>query len=424
MKQVLTLLFFLLLTPLAHSQIAIDTNICDDVKSVYFSRSDSELEVPMLRKSDIGEPSEQLMLRFDILSPQPDQLRYRFRHCNYQWQPDDLEPGEFFSGPAEGNINNYQSSFTTLRSYTNYYQLLPDSYSYFLASGNYVIEVFPAENPDSVLFTRRFYVYEEQVDIDAAVLKPGGAFGNIYNDQEVNVGITPRRGSFLNLQAVYYRVIVQQNRRTDLSRELAFSGYSGNTIRYDWQAANVFPAGNHFRYFDLSNLWAAMYHVQKIDQWGGEIFAFLQPEENRSRKVYTQFNSLNGGMKTNIRERDNPHIEADYAWVNFSLPLDRPFLDGSVHIVGELTQWSFGDNSRMEWNAKYKAYTKRMLLKQGYYSYQLIFLPTGAKEGLTATLEGDHYAMTNAYTVYVYYRAPGARFDRLVGMRRTTSIQR
>ena len=423
MKRILTLLLILPYYYLVYSQIAIDTNICADVKSVYLSRSDNELEAPMLRMSDAGDPVEQLLLRFDILSPQPDQLRYRFRHCNYQWQPDDIEPGEFFSGPAEGNINNYLSSFTTLRLYTNYYQLLPEPYSYFLVSGNYVLEVFIADNPDSILFTRRFCVYEEQVDIETAVLKPGGAFGNIYRDQEVNIGITPQRGSFLNMQADYYRVVVQQNRRTDLQRELTFSGYSGNTIRYDWQAANVFPGGNHFRYFDLSNLWAAMYHVQKIDQWGGEIFAFLQPEDNRSRKVYTQYNSLNGGMKTNIRERDNPNIEADYVWVNFSLPLDRPFLDGSVHIVGELTQWSLGDNSRMEWNAKYKAYTKRMLLKQGYYSYQLIFLPTDEKEGLTATIEGDHYAMTNVYTVYVYYLSPGARYDRLVGLRRTTSVQ-
>ena len=71
----------------------------------------------------------------------------------------------------------------------------------------------------------------------------------------------------------------------------------------------------------------------------------------------------------------------------------------------------------MEWNSKYKAYTKRLLLKQGYYAYQLLFLPAGEKEGLTATLEGDHYAMSNSYTAYVYLRLPGARYDRLVGLK-------
>lgn len=423
MKQTLTIILFLLLTSLVHSQILIDTDYCADVKSVYLSNSVNELDPPFLKISKSGESVEQLLLRFDILSPQSDHLRYRFRHCNTEWHPDDLEPSEYFSGSSDGSINNYQASFTTDKEYTNYYQLIPDPYNYFLASGNYILEVYPYEYPDSILFARRFCVYEEQTDIDATVIKPSGAYGNINRDNEVDVGITPRRGSFLSLQADYYRIVVQQNRRTDLCRELAFSGYSGNTIRYDWQAANVFPGGNHFRYFDLSNLWASMYHVQKIEQWGGETFAFLQPEENRSRKVYTQYNSLNGGMKTNIRDRNNPQIEADYVWVNFSLPLERPFLDGNVHIVGELTQWSLGDNSRMEWNAKYKAYTKRMLLKQGYYSYQLLFLPTGENEALTATLEGDHYATPNVYTVYVYYRSPGARYDRLVGLRRVTNAR-
>jgi hypothetical protein len=422
MKKALTILSLLLSAALAYSQIATDTNICPDIKSVYLSRSDNELEAPFLRLSEFGEGAEQLLLRFDILSPQTDHLRYRLRHCTSDWQPDNLEPGEFLSGAADNNISNFQSSFTTLTGYTNYYQLIPDQYSFFLASGNYLIEVYPAEYPDSILFTRRFCVYEEQVDIDAAVLKPSGAYGNFNRDQEVNVAVTPRRGSFLIQQSDYYRVVVQQNRRTDLQRALTFSGFSGNTLRYDWQAANVFPGGNNFRYFDLSNLQATMYHVQRIEQWGGETFAFLQPDEDRSHKAYTQYNSLNGGMKTNIRDRNNPHIEADYVWVNFSLPLERPFLDGTVHIIGELTQWNLGDDSRMEWNAKYKAYTKRMLIKQGYYSYQLLFLPTGESEALTATLEGDHYVTPNSYTIYVYYHSPGARYDRLVGLLRTTSI--
>ena len=406
------LLAFLLLTNLMSSQIAVDTNCSEEVKTVVLSPN-------RIRMGDGFGEGGTMLLSFDILSPQPDNLRYRIRHWDADWRSDGLEAGEFISGPTDGTIEDYQSSFTTLRDYIHYWQTLPGNYCYFTASGNYTVEVYPAEAPDSVLFVRRFYVYEDLVDIDAVAGKPSGAYGNINRDQQIDVGVTPRGGSFLALQEEYYLVEVQQNRREDSRRRLAFSGFSSGTLRYDWQQGNVFAGGNNYRYFDLSNLWAAMYHVQRIEQWGGETFAFLQPEEDRSRKVYTQYNSLNGGMKVNIRERQNPDIEADYVWVNFSLPLERPFLGGSVHIVGELTQWSLGDGSRMEWNAKYKAYTKRMLLKQGYYSYQLLFLPAGEREALTATLEGDHFAMPNSYTVFVYYRAPGARYDRLVGMNET-----
>ena len=409
-KAFLAILLFLSCT--SFGQVVTDSIRCDEVKSVFLTRSDIEMERPFIRMGDFDEPTEQLMLRFDILWPQPYDLRYRIRHCNADWEVDNLEPGEYINGREEGLIENYQFSFITRVTYVNYYQLIPDAYSSFVASGNYLLEVFPSENPDSILFTRRFCVYENLTSIEATISKPTGAYGNINRDQEVSIGVTPMEGSFLPLQAEYYKVRLQQNRRTDLCRWLPIDGHLGNTMMYRWHAENVFPAGNCFRYFDLSNLWAAMYHVQRIEQMGGENFAFLQPEEDRSSKVYSPYASLNGGMKINIREHNNPQIEADYVWVNFSLPMMRPFLNGNVYIVGELTQWKLDDASRMEWNSQYKAYTKRMLLKQGYYAYQLLFLPIGEKEGLTATLEGDHYETPNNYTVFVYYRAPSDRYDR------------
>ena len=410
MKRILSLVFLLASSTLAFSQIITDSICSAEVKTVVLAPLETRMG------DAFNANGEAFVLSFDILGLQPEHLRYRLRHCDSDWRRDDLEPGEFISGPSEGSIEGYQSSFTTLVDYTHYEQSFPAPYSFFMASGNYIVEVFPQDEPDSVLLVRRFCVYEDLVDIAIEKTKPSGAYGNINRDQEVDVAIAPRSGSFLPLQAEFYKVELQQNRREDMRRRLDFSSYGGTAMRYEWSAKNVFAGGNHFRYFDLSNLRATMYHVQRIEQWGGEIFAFLQPDEDRSRKVYTQYSSLNGGMKVNIRDRQNPDIEADYVWVNFSLPMERPFLDGSVHIVGELTQWNLDDGSRMEWNGKYKAYTKRMLLKQGYYSYQLLLLPAGGAEASTAAIEGDHFVTPNGYTVRVYYRAPGGRYDRLVGI--------
>lgn len=386
-----------------------DSNYCADIKTVVIGPTE-------LRLGDtFDNEGPQTTLSFDILGPQPAHLRYRIRHCNAQWMPDQLDAVEFINGLAEGIIDNYKASFNTRTDYIHYEQVVPGRYNRLTASGNYIVEVFPDDRPDSILLVRRFRVYEEMVDIAVTMGKPSAAYGSFGRDQQVDVTVSPRNGSNLTMQESHYIVELQQNRREDLRRRLDFNGYSGNAMRYEWGTRNVFAGGNHFRYFDLSNLWARMYHVQRIEQWGGEIFAFLQPDEERSRKVYTQYNSLNGGMKVNVRDHPDPDTEADYVWVNFSLPMQRPFLDGSVHIAGELTQWHLDDASRMEWNAEYKAYTKRMLLKQGYYSYQLLFLPTGEREALTSPIEGDHYEMTNNYTVRVYYRAPGSRYDRLVG---------
>lgn len=409
MKPLPILALFLLLSSALFSQTLADANNSDIVKSVLLSPVEAQLN------DDFSSEGPFFTIAFDLLEAQAAHLQYRILHCNARWEPDGLEPGEFLSGLSEGNIDNYQSSFTTLIDYVHYELTFPSAYSRFTASGNYVVQVFPQNEPDSILLTRRFCIYEDLVEIDVEMAKPSGAFGNLWKDQEVDVAVSPRSGSFLPLQESYYIVELQQNRRDDLRRILPFSSYGSSSMLYHWDKSNVFPGGNHFRYFDLSNLRATMYHVQRIEQYGGEVIAFLQPDEDRSRKPYSQYNSLNGGMKVNIRDRQNPDIEADYVWVNFSLPMLRPFLDGSVHIVGELTQWHFDDDSRMEWNSRYKAYTKRMLLKQGYYSYQLLFLPAEGGEALTATLEGDHFATPNAYTVRVYYCPPGARYDRLVG---------
>ena len=112
-------------------------------------------------------------------------------------------------------------------------------------------------------------------------------------------------------------------------------------------------------------------------------------------------------------------LEADYVWVNISLPMDQPLLGGSIHVVGALTDWRLDDGSRMDYNPQFKAYTKRLLLKQGYYAYQLLYLPARSTEAETAQIEGDHHETPNTYSVSVYYRSPADRADRLLAVTAT-----
>ena len=81
------------------------------------------------------------------------------------------------------------------------------------------------------------------------------------------------------------------------------------------------------------------------------------------------------------------------------------------------TDWQLNDASRMEWNPEYRTYTLRLLLKQGYYAYQLLYLPAGSTVGDTGLLEGDHSETPNRYHIYIYCRQPGERYDRLIAVR-------
>ena len=62
-------------------------------------------------------------------------------------------------------------------------------------------------------------------------------------------------------------------------------------------------------------------------------------------------------------------------------------------------------------------YEGTMLLKEGYYNYQYMYIPSGSTEGSLSQIEGSFYQTENEYTVLVYYTQKGSRYDRLVGYR-------
>ncbi len=384
------------------------------------TRDGVELEAPVLT---LGA-GERLLLQFDILADEGENLRYSIAHCDADWRRDGLEPYDFISGFEYGDIENIEFSFTTLRPYVHYYQMLPAKFSQFTHSGNYVLTVTDEEG--DTLLTRRFWVSENNISVSAEVARPYDGMG-IKQRQEVDVKIENSKlkiesFSAPQLRPEWERVLVQQNGRLDNARWLTFSGYDGNSLCYRYRPENVFWGGNTFRYFDACNLRAPMYNVQRIEEYGGEVFALLRPEEDRSKKHYLSETTLNGGMKVNAMDRNNPTLEADYVWVNISLPMAQPWLDKSVYVVGQLTDWKLDSASRMDYVPEFKAYVKRLLLKQGYYAYQLIVESGkwGVESG-TEWLEGDHMETPNIYTIFVYHREPGDRADRLVAVRRVKS---
>ena len=56
-----------------------------------------------------------------------------------------------------------------------------------------------------------------------------------------------------------------------------------------------------------------------------------------------------------------------------------------------------------------------MLLKQGYYNYQILYLSHGDTVGQYQKVEGNHSETPNRYNVFVYYREPGNDYDSFIG---------
>ena len=412
MKSRLLIIVMLLLISPARAAVG-DSAWRADVMSVQLYRSGAELDFPVLT---LGTPGG-LVLEFDVLRAEPENLRWRLLHCDRHWVPDGLEDYDFIAGFAEGSVEEHDFSFTTRRDYVHYRAVVPGAFAEFIHSGNYVVEVSNEED-GGVLLTRRFCVSEQNVKTVAEVTRPYDGI-DLERRQEVDVTLTSRE---LPLDVQWLTVVVQQNGRTDNRHELQHSGYQGDALAFRQRPSNIFYGGNTFRYFDCSNLRAPMYNVLRTEDYGGELFVLLRPDEDRSRKHYLSETTLAGGMKVNAWDRQNPRIEAEYVWVNFSLPMAQPMLEGNVYIVGELTDWRLDSASRMDYNVEHRAYTKRLLLKQGYYAYQLLVSGGTWNESvgrsLTTRLEGDHRETPNRYTVFVYQHSPADRADRLLSVTR------
>ena len=85
-------------------------------------------------------------------------------------------------------------------------------------------------------------------------------------------------------------------------------------------------------------------------------------------------------------------------------------IDKKIFLDGEFT---YGSPIEMHYDVERSIYHTSVLLKQGAYNYQYLDNKDYIKS--TASIEGNYFNTENAYSVFVYYRPSGRRYDMLVG---------
>jgi hypothetical protein len=103
---------------------------------------------------------------------------------------------------------------------------------------------------------------------------------------------------------------------------------------------------------------------------------------------------------------------ADYIECVWTLETGEELFE-EVFVFGGLSDWRLKDEFRLTYDPAYKAYMGSAFLKQGFYDYVYAL---GNMDGSAdeTTLEGDWYESTNDYTIIVYYRPFGTRYDRAI----------
>ncbi|MBI5916436.1 MAG: DUF5103 domain-containing protein [Bacteroidetes bacterium] len=112
---------------------------------------------------------------------------------------------------------------------------------------------------------------------------------------------------------------------------------------------------------------------------------------------------------------DVHNLQSEYADVLFQLYSPSEMYEQDIYIFGGLSDWQLKPEFRMTWNPLINSYVAKVNLKQGYYNYLYAALPRGAEVPDFEETEGNWHETDNNYTVLVYYRPFGGRYDQLIG---------
>lgn len=357
-----------------------------------------------------------LTVRFDEMSHESKAFSYRVIHCNADWTPSDLSSTEYIEGYTHADITSYERSMNTAYLYTHYQFQLPTSDMRFRLSGNYVVLIYPDNRRDEPVAQLCFSVYDPKVGIEATVrpntdLEINGRYQQL--DFTIQLG-----GYYVREPLNEIKVVVRQNNRTDNEvSDIQPTAFSANQLTYTTNRALIFEGGSEFRSFDLSSVYAAGRGVEEITLTNQQFEAWLQTDKLRKGAYEFDFD-VNGRFLIHHQEAFyDANTEADYLPVHFRLAAPQPFFDGLLYLGGGFNFNLTEQSNRMDYNNTNNYYEKTVLLKQGGYNYQYRFVPKGQTRATVSRTEGSYWQTRNEYTIYVYHRPWGERYDQLVGIK-------
>lgn len=353
-----------------------------------------------------------LILKFDELDSDYREFAYTLIHCDAKWQQSDLSPNEYLDGYTEAYIQDYQFSQNTKVPFVHYSIAIPNYDIQIRYSGNYILKVYPEGEPENPIFTKKLYVVDPLCTIGGSVVASSNPESrNTAQEISFKVNISALNSRFPSREITTQ---IQQNGRYDNQiNQLEPLSIQDGILDFDLQKENIFLGLNTFRFFDFSSLTYNSEYVYSINKTGNIDEVELLLAQKRINTPYKNEPTQFGKFYIDTKDYSNSDSEAEYALVHFLLSSENPYPDGDIYLVGGFDLW--GANHKLSYDYTAKIYHTKILLKQGYYSYQYALKRKGENKANVAAIEGSFFQTPNSYFVRVYYRAPGTTFDQLVG---------
>jgi hypothetical protein len=394
-----------------------DAVFSKSIKTVQFYKQGWEFSYPIIDLND----NTPLLFSFDDLANNPKNLNYVIVLCDADWMPSRLSYSEYLDGFYQNPIMDYRASFNTHISYVHYSLQIPNENIKVKLPGNYILLVYE-DNEDNPLIIKRFVAVDQKVDININVKRPTlPRYQNNYQEVDftISYGNFPIENPYQNIKTV----VVKNNQWKFALTDLKPVFVRDNELVYNDAYKNLFLGGNEYRSFDIKSLKYQSANIQSIEPRYDAYYVRLKPDKPRNNISYLSSEDLNGKYLIQNQEGTNADYDAEYVHVLLTFPMEAPLVDGDIYVYGGFSDFNCYDDYKMTYNLERNAYELDMLVKQGYYNYQYVYVPKKSTEVDERYFEGSFYETENNYVVYVYYRPFGSRYDRLIGVTVANSIK-
>jgi hypothetical protein len=384
-----------------------------NIKTVSFVQNKQNV-VPIFQLGDAFE------LQFDDLYGNDASYFYEIVHCDYNWNPSDIQKRDYLQGFDNQRIQESSSSFNCLQIYTHYLLPFPNSATQLKISGNYMLKIFNEDK--EVVFSRKFIVYENLATVPIQI-KRARTVTNLDSKHNLEFTIKSNVINFQNPLKNIKTVLLQNGKFNSAISNIKPQFTIGNDLVYKYDTPTQFWAGNEFLYFDNKEIRVASNTISRVDSQKDIYSSYLFTNEARANSNYYNNQDVNGNFVIRRLFAENSDIEADYAWVYFSLsaPLFRSS-DGSIYVTGMFNNYTLTTENKMEYNPEKAIYEKAILIKQGFTNFEYLAVkPNGSIDSENA-IDGNFFQTENEYIVLVYYKEDTDRFTRIIGKGSASSL--
>lgn len=344
--------------------------------------------------------------------------KYRIVHCDMNWQPStEIVTTDYLQGFNDELVENYQLSRNTEVFYTYYEMYLPNSRTQFAASGNYLLHVYE-NDPDYPVFTKRLIVVETMAKLSIGMI-PASDVSLYPTHQEVFFDVFSDDFLIRNPLIEISAVAVQNGDWTTAIGPVLPNrlGTQQSYAVFDRRGEFTFPGRREFRFFDMRSIRAGGEGVANKKITRDQIYVSLVPMRSTYNASPSFRSDFNGRFTIDNYDAPDRNISSKYALVQFELA-DSPYLEsGNVYVRGSFTEWQCYPENKMEYDETTKSYYVDILLKQGFYEYEFVeeYIQSDGSSVFTHEFtEGNSRRTENDYTVIVYFRPVGERYDRVI----------